>query len=671
MLGRLCVILVIMLTASIFIPIKSTSNDRTNNNVFVASYSQLNLDKEPWHKLEQLINNTCLLVLMNQTYFDWGGSLGKPISNITETADGLGYYQNFTNGAIYWKSGRGIHEVHGTIYDKWKDLGLEKGFLGYPLSDQKPTPRKDAVFNMFEGGSIYWTPHTGAHEVHGEIYQKWKDLGLEKGFLGFPITDEQRMPGSGGSGAGVISYFQGGSIRWTPNEGAYAVHGKDYLDYFQSKGVKVPLKVNATETTRINRDITIEPIFEGVEFPTSMAFLGSNDILVLEKNKGTVQRIINGSILKEPLLDVNVASRGERGMLGIAVSKAGIVNNSDTNLTNEKTITPEKTYVYLYYTQSRTKDTGDLCDEVLQKEVMGNYLYRYELSSNGTKLINPKLLFSLPATLSALHNGGKILIGPDNNLYLIVGDLRFQQTKAQNKINGTDPNGSSVIYRITLDGKPAPGNPFGGDVQSIIDRFYAYGIRNSFGIDFDPVTGKLWNTENGEDNYDEINLIEPGFNSGWTQIQGLAKYAPAGSNINSSLVKYLLDKNIGEGKYRDPEFVWNITIGVTAIKFLDSETWGKQYKNDMLVGDINNENLYRFKLNQNRTGLVLNGSLADKFASNQGETEGFVIANGFGSITDIKLSPDDYVYLAAIKEYYPTVNGDGIIYKIIPSKVQK
>jgi aldose sugar dehydrogenase len=202
----------------------------------------------------------------------------------------------------------------------------------------------------------------------------------------------------------------------------------------------------------------------------------------------------------------------------------------------------------LYFTQSRTKDTGDLCDEILQKEVMGNYLYRYELSSNGTRLINPKLLLALPATLSALHNGGKILIGPDNNVYLIVGDLRFQQTKAQNKINGTDPNGSGVIYRITQVGKPASGNPFGDGVESMVDKFYAYGIRNSFGMDFDPVTGKLWDTENGEDNYDEINLVEPGFNSGWTKIQGLAKYAPAGFNINGSLVKYLSDQNIREGK---------------------------------------------------------------------------------------------------------------------------
>jgi aldose sugar dehydrogenase len=659
-----------MLTTSIFIPTKSPINDKANNRFFVTSYSQLNLDKEQ-KKPQQLIDNTCLLVLMNQTYFDWGGSLGKPSSNISKTTDGLGYYQNFTKGAVYWKSGSGIHEVHGAIYDKWKASGLEKGFLGYPISDQKPTPHKDATFNMFEGGAIYWTPYTGAHEIHGGIYQKWKDLGLEESFLGYPVTDEQYM--QGGNGPGSISYFQGGSVQWTQNGGAYAVHGKDYLQYFQSKGIAVPLKVNAAETTRINKDITIEPVFNGVKFPTSMAFLGPNDFLVLEKNKGMVQRIINGNMLKEPLLDVNVASRGERGMLGVAVTSANIVNNSDTNLTkpNDTMITSKKTYVYLYFTQSRTKDTGDLCDEILQKEVMGNYLYRYELSSNGTRLINPKLLLSLPATLSALHNGGKILIGPDNNVYLIVGDLRFQQTKAQNKINGTDPNGSGVIYRITQVGKPASGNPFGDSVESMVDKFFAYGIRNSFGMDFDPVTGKLWDTENGEDNYDEINLVEPGFNSGWTKIQGLAKYAPAGFNINGSLVKYLSDQNIREGKYRDPEFVWNITVGVTAIKFLNSDTLGEQYKNDMLVGDIDNENLYRFKLNQNRTGLVLNGSLADKLAGNSEETEEFLIAKGFGSITDIKLSPDDYVYLASIEEYYPTVDGDGTIYKIIPSKLQE
>ncbi|HKG90043.1 MAG TPA: PQQ-dependent sugar dehydrogenase, partial [Nitrososphaeraceae archaeon] len=132
----------------------------------------------------------------------------------------------------------------------------------------------------------------------------------------------------------------------------------------------------------------------GLELPTSMAFLGDNDILVLEKDKGTVQRIVNGKILPEPLLDVNVATQSERGMLGIAVAAA---NKSPNALT----------YVFLYYTEAQSKDGEDLSEK---KDPLGNRLYRYELVND--KLINPKLLLDLPATPGPSHNGGVVTIGP-------------------------------------------------------------------------------------------------------------------------------------------------------------------------------------------------------------------------------------------------------------------
>jgi glucose/arabinose dehydrogenase len=360
--------------------------------------------------------------------------------------------------------------------------------------------------------------------------------------------------------------------------------------------------------------------------------------------------------MKEPLLDVNVANRGERGMLGIAISKVA-EEKASGNLSSPIT------YVFLYFTESKTKDTGDLCKEFVENEVVGNRLYRYQLSEDGTQLINPKLLLSLPATIAAVHQGGKILIGPDDNLYLIVGDINhFTQT--QNLKNNLQPNGTSIIYRITQDGLAPFDNPFGN--HSSVNKFYAYGIRNSFGLDFDPITGHLWDTENGEDVFDEINLVEPGFNSGWTQIQGPSKLFRNFGEYN--LVKNIFNQSSTEGKYRDPEFSWNLTVGVTDIKFFNSDKLGKQYENDMFVADVDNSNLYRFKLNQERTGLMLCGPLSDGVANTPKEAEDqLVVARGFGNIIDMEVSPDGYLYIAAIESYYPNVYDNGIIYKVVPS----
>ncbi len=118
------------------------------------------------------------------------------------------------------------------------------------------------------------------------------------------------------------------------------------------------------------------------------------------------------------------------------------------------------------------------------------------------------------------HNGGKVAIGPDGNVYAVIGEVGGHQTKAQNVKNGPPPDGTGGIMRVTPDGQSVPNSPFGDEPP--LSNYFAYGIRNSFGITFDPLTGKLWDTENGPNQGDEINLVEPGFNSGWNMIQGFA-----------------------------------------------------------------------------------------------------------------------------------------------------
>jgi aldose sugar dehydrogenase len=376
-------------------------------------------------------------------------------------------------------------------------------------------------------------------------------------------------------------------------------------------------------------NLKLQVVFSGINFPTSMAFLGPNDILVLEKNNGTVNRIVNGTMLKKPLLDVNVANKSERGMLGIAISQK-----------HEKN---KPTYVFLYYTESKTKDGDD--SGIKHIPPLGNRLYRYELADNNTKLVNPKLLLDLPATPGPFHNGGRIIIGPDNNVYLSVGDVKGHISKVRNFRNGTEPDGTGGILRITQDGKSVKGI-IGNEYP--LNLYYAYGIRNSFGIDFDPVTKTLWDTENGESFGDEINLVKPGFNSGWTKVQGFWKMSKNGSAENITSHPDDLVQFGGKGKYSSPKFVWERTVGPTAIKFIDSEKLGKKYENGLLVGEFHHGNLYYFNMTKDRKNLSLKLPLADKLANSAKELKGVILGKGFGGITDLQVGPDGYLYVLSL-----------------------
>jgi glucose/arabinose dehydrogenase len=414
--------------------------------------------------------------------------------------------------------------------------------------------------------------------------------------------------------------------------------------------------INPREPVMSDQNLKAELVVNGLKSPTSMAFLGPNDFLVLEKNKGTVQRIVNGVMLREPLIDLDVANTD--GLLGIAIEK--------NMTTNQNAVPKNSTYVFLYFTASREhEDTKDLAP-------LGNRLYRYELVNN--TLVNPKLLLTLPAGF--MHNGGPILIGPDKNVYISVGEVRYKdQPQAKSKalnINGSEPDGRGGILRVNEDGSRVSTNAILGEEEPL-DKYYAYGIRNSFGMDFDPITSKLWDTENGPDFGDEINLVDPGFNSGWKKIQGFWNVAPGekmGNRTTSTPDNLVNSDGIGKysplglvtfggkGKYRSPEFTWNHTVGPTALKFLTTDKLGKQYENDMLVADVNTGRIYHFELNQNRTGLLLNGSLRDKVGDTYDELDPLVFARGFGLITDLEIGPDGYLYIVEI--------ADGKIYKVLP-----
>ncbi|RPI85629.1 MAG: quinoprotein glucose dehydrogenase [Nitrosopumilales archaeon] len=370
-------------------------------------------------------------------------------------------------------------------------------------------------------------------------------------------------------------------------------------------------------------NLKISTIVEGLSTPTSMAFVGPGDILVLEKDTGMVKRIVDGKVLAKPVLDINVANSIERCLCGIAASRDR-----------------STTYVFLYYTEIDGKDGDDKAG----KQPIGNRVYRYELS--GDALINPLLLMDLPANPGPRHNGGDIIIGPDNNLYVTIGDVDVSfkgpttETKTQNYQDGVDPDGRGGILRISQDGQPTDGI-LGDSIPLRI--YYAYGIRNSFGIDFDPVSGNLWDTENGPGNGDEINLVLPGFNSGWQQVQGLA-------SMEDSFSESDLQNFEGKGHYSDPELVWINTAGPTAVKFLESTELGTTYENDMFVGDVHNGRIYHFDLTPDRKDLVLPQALSSRIIEKPSSpgVSSIVFGEGFGGITDLEMGSDGNLYVVSI-----------------------
>jgi glucose/arabinose dehydrogenase len=438
-------------------------------------------------------------------------------------------------------------------------------------------------------------------------------------------------------------------------------------------------------------------VTKGLSNPTGMVFLDRNQILVLEKDEGKVLRVVNGNISKDPVLALDVNHHKERGLLGIA-----LLRNPNGDKENKEN---EPKYVFLFYTEPRYTGKGNAkCNKQECEEAQfNNRLYRYEYKNN--KMINPKLLFDIPIYWNnrvfpaiyseiihggknwgsypireGVHQGGVLAVDHDDNLYLVTGDggachsaegcyssvnNGFLGAQTANKINGSLPVGMGGIIWLTEHGKPVKKNGILG-AGKILDFYYAYGIRNSFGMDFDPVSGKLWDTENGPHFGDEINLVNPGFNSGWTKIQGVwpilnstdlqDNATTKGHPISAiSLSEKALENFGGKGVYRDPEFTWNSSVGVTSLKFLDTDKLGKQYRNDMFVGDALGR-IYHFNLNENRNALELNGTLKDKIANSEAELKDSIFGEGFNTVTDLEVGPDGHLYVLSYS---------GTIYKIV------
>ena len=377
-----------------------------------------------------------------------------------------------------------------------------------------------------------------------------------------------------------------------------------------------------TPPTLSDPNIRVEKVIAGLESPTSMAFLDNDDIIITQKDNGRVRLVSNGVLQPQPILQVPVLNNSERGLLGVAIA-------------NTTTDSSTKT-VFLYYTEP----VGDQAR---------NRIYRYEWNGVNNNLSEGRLILDLPGEPGPNHNGGKMQIGPDGMLYTVKGDLN-RDGMLQNVGDGPPPDDTSVILRVDYNG-----NGVGNVLSAMgmdLSKYYAYGIRNSFGFDFDPLTGVLWDVEDGPTDYDEINIVLPGFNSGWQKVMG-----PLG--IEGITAEDLV---LFQGShYADPVFSWLRSEGVTDMEIFNSTSLGEEYAYNMFVGDINNGNLYFFTINGNRSGLDLGGipGLEDFVANNSEELNAVILGRGFsGGITDIQTGPDGYLYILTFSgDLYRVVSG--------------
>ena len=165
------------------------------------------------------------------------GLLGYPVSDETVTLRRDGRFNHFAGAdgaSIFWSQATGAWSIHGAIRAKWFAMGAEHGLLGYPVSDETVTLRRDGRFNHFagaDGASIFWSPATGAWSIHGAIRAKWFAMGAEHGLLGYPVSDETvtlRRDGRFNHFAGA----DGASIFWSPATGAWSIHGAIRLAWF-------------------------------------------------------------------------------------------------------------------------------------------------------------------------------------------------------------------------------------------------------------------------------------------------------------------------------------------------------------------------------------------------------------------------------------------------------
>ena len=277
----------------------------------------------------------------------------------------------------------------------------------------------------------------------------------------------------------------------------------------------------------LDPNLAVRDVVTGLNQPTGFTFLGANDVLITEKASGMVKRFTNGSANGVPL-DLAVNSNSERGLLAIELHPNFARNG----------------FVYLYWTESTTGADSAVASAVPD---LGNRVDRFVW--DGSALTFDRNIIMLRARQTDAnqpergnHDGGKVKFGPDGKLYIMIGDVGrrgqmqnlpdgpFGSGLPDDSLGGPTPDDAhltGVILRLNDDGTAPRDNPFfrvgqewGGSAGANLQKVFAYGLRNGFGMAFDPVRGDLWEAQNSDDAFSEINRVEAGANLGWVQAMG-------------------------------------------------------------------------------------------------------------------------------------------------------
>ena len=364
-----------------------------------------------------------------------------------------------------------------------------------------------------------------------------------------------------------------------------------------SNGILTYAEENKTNNIVIkDSNLIVEEYVSGLNLPVMIDFIDEH-MLVVEKDEGTVKIIKDGILISEPILQLEVSNTSEEGLLGI------LVQNND---------------VFVHHT---TRSVDD--------DTTSNWFTKY--TWDGEKLIEPVELLSFHKG-TGNHNGGVMIEDENGIVFGAIGDLGYGKVlDMQQQKNFLSAENNYIGSILSLN---AP------------SEVYAVGIRNTYGLDIDPVTGILWDTENGHRDFDEVNLVQKKFNSGWSKIQG-----PIKDNQETPIINGY--------EYSDPEFSWERPVAVTSIHFIQSPLF-PEYENSVLIGSFGGGILYKFELNENRDGFRFDdNNLKDLVLNKEDSPNEIIFGTGFAGITDIKEGPDGSIYIVTI--------GDGKIFRISPA----
>ena len=340
-------------------------------------------------------------------------------------------------------------------------------------------------------------------------------------------------------------------------------------------------------TTQDGVRFRVEVVVNNLEIPWSFVFAPDGRLFVTER-PGRVQIIdIPRQTSQLALRLDDVFTEGEAGLLGLALDPSFASNG----------------LVYLYYTARASANRTV------------NRVVRYRLSGN-ILAEGVVLLDNIPANV--IHDGGRIRFGPDGLLYITAGDAATEQL-AQDVASL-----AGKILRINPDGTTPRTNPFSSPV-------YSYGHRNPQGIDWNPVTGDLWESEHGATGNDEINVIDAGANYGWPTIEG-SRTMPA---------------------MREPITFYNPSIAPSGASFYRGQRFA-QFGNNLFVGTLRGTHLLRLRLDS---------------ASRRITGQERLLEGQFGRIRDVVSGPDGYVYFATNNRdgRGSPVSGDDRIARLVPA----